>query len=66
MKADRFTLPLQETLDMNGWDIMTPDERASIVADLASEHEEICACICQRLSSLAAHAGRPFPGRAAA
>jgi len=63
LKADRFALPLQETLDMNGWDIMTPDERASILADLASEHEEICSTVCQRLSSLTSHAGRPFPGR---
>jgi len=64
--ADRFALPLQETLDMNGWTIMTPDERASMLADLASEHEEICSTICQRLSCLATHAGRPFPGRQAA
>lgn len=62
MSADRFALPLRETLDMNGYfSAMTAAEQAACYADLASEHEETCSLVCRRIAVLASHAGRPFP-----
>lgn len=62
MSADRFALPLRETLDMNGYfSAMNPAEQAASYADIASEHEQTCTMVCRRLAFLASHAGRSFP-----
>ncbi|GAB0118738.1 hypothetical protein [Acidisoma sp. 7E03] len=62
MSADRFALPLRETLEINGYfSAMTPTEQAASYADFVSEHEQVCGAVCQRLAFLASHAGRPFP-----
>lgn len=62
MSADRFALPLRETLDMNGYfSAMTPAEQAASYADFVSEHVETCTLISRRIAFLASHAGRPFP-----
>lgn len=67
MSADRFALPLRETLDMNGYfSAMTPAEQAASYADFVREHEQTCTLVCRRIVFLASHAGRPFPFEEAA
>jgi hypothetical protein len=60
-RAEAFALTLQETLDMNGWGILTPDERAASRCDFQREHIEICGFVLRRLADLTRYAGRALP-----